>query len=137
MTDSDVRRRLTPREEQVWVAELLHPDVPTHNLGIAVTMAGRLDRGALRLALREVAAHHEMLRSSLTEQDGEAWFTVHPHAGDMLAETAAASACLNAANQAAAQPIFGALPDFVASLILPAIVAVIVEVVRRSQDRAT
>ncbi|HVR09570.1 MAG TPA: amino acid adenylation domain-containing protein, partial [Thermoanaerobaculia bacterium] len=58
-------------QRQLWFLDQLAGDSAVYNLRAQARLSGRLDRGALRRALAEIAARHEILRTVFSEQAGE------------------------------------------------------------------
>ncbi|MGW7227823.1 MupA/Atu3671 family FMN-dependent luciferase-like monooxygenase [Streptomyces cyaneofuscatus] len=54
---------LSPGQERIWFLERLLPGRTAYNEVKAIRLAGRLDTGALRNAVRRLVARHEMLRT--------------------------------------------------------------------------
>lgn len=61
---------LMPVQEGMWRHVTLMPDVPAFTMPAAFRVLGALDAGALREALREVVARHEVLRTTLRSTAG-------------------------------------------------------------------
>jgi alpha-ketoglutarate-dependent taurine dioxygenase len=57
-------------QERLWYIDQLEPGNPIYNLPAAFRIAGPLDAGALRAALREVVRRHESLRTNFVSRDG-------------------------------------------------------------------
>lgn len=57
-------------QERLWFLNLLSPESPVYNVGIAVRLSGELDRNALKQALTALVERHEILRSNFVASDG-------------------------------------------------------------------
>lgn len=55
----------------LWLLDQLEPGSSAYNVPVAVRLEGSLDVGALRLALGQISARHEALRTTVAVQDGE------------------------------------------------------------------
>ncbi|MFF3032967.1 amino acid adenylation domain-containing protein [Streptomyces rubiginosohelvolus] len=60
-------------QRRLWFLARSHGEDGSYNIPLALDLANRLDPDALRRALADVAARHEILRTVLPVQDGEAW----------------------------------------------------------------
>ncbi|MFJ5044429.1 amino acid adenylation domain-containing protein [Streptomyces sp. NPDC088719] len=60
-------------QRRLWFLARSQGEDGSYNIPLALDITGRLDPAALRSALRDVAARHEILRTVLPVQDGEAW----------------------------------------------------------------
>ncbi|HEY2576774.1 MAG TPA: amino acid adenylation domain-containing protein [Streptosporangiaceae bacterium] len=58
-------------QQRLWFQAQLHGPSPAHNVALAWRLRGRLDAGALRAALRDVATRHESLRTVFPVADGQ------------------------------------------------------------------
>ena len=58
---------LSPAQERLWFLERLVPGTPLYNVSRALTLEGRLQRGALAAALHGLVARHEALRTRFVE----------------------------------------------------------------------
>ncbi len=63
---------LTPSstQQRLWTLAQLGGDATRHNITASLTLRGPLDRTALRLAVDEIVARHEVLRTTFAERDG-------------------------------------------------------------------
>ncbi|MBD8507923.1 amino acid adenylation domain-containing protein, partial [Hoyosella sp. G463] len=61
---------LSLAQYRMWVLNQLEPGSGGYNLPLALRLAGRLDRDALRGAIRDVIARHETLRTVFPAVDG-------------------------------------------------------------------
>jgi len=76
-------------QQRLWFLDRLQPGNPAYHLAWAFTLAGDLDRAALKAALDGLAARHGSLRTRFAERDGEPVQVVEPPAGLPLAALAA------------------------------------------------
>ncbi|WP_405468330.1 amino acid adenylation domain-containing protein [Streptomyces anulatus] len=60
-------------QRRLWFLARSQGEDGSYNIPLALDITGRLDLAALRRALSDVAARHEILRTVLPVQDGEAW----------------------------------------------------------------
>ncbi|MFJ6513260.1 amino acid adenylation domain-containing protein [Streptomyces sp. NPDC091406] len=60
-------------QRRLWFLARSQGEDGSYNIPLALDLTGRLDPAALRRALTDVAARHEILRTVLPVQDGEAW----------------------------------------------------------------
>ncbi|MET0399654.1 MAG: amino acid adenylation domain-containing protein [Longimicrobiaceae bacterium] len=67
-------------QQRLWFIHKLDPASPAYNMPRALRLRGALDVGALRRSLTEVVRRHEVARTRLVEQDGEAVQVVLPPA---------------------------------------------------------
>jgi amino acid adenylation domain-containing protein len=72
------RAPLSFAQQRLWFLEQLDPGKPTYNLQYAVRLHGPLDTGALAQALAAVIHRHDALRTSITDEHGEAIQQVRP-----------------------------------------------------------
>ncbi|WP_026360199.1 non-ribosomal peptide synthetase [Amycolatopsis nigrescens] len=78
------RLPLSPAQHRLWLADRLDGGA-TYNVPVAVELSGPFDRAALRAALGDVMARHEILRTVYPERDGVPWQRVLPPGEDLLA----------------------------------------------------
>jgi len=69
---------LTPAQRRLWFLEQLDPHQPTYHIPWVQRLHGRVDETALELALNDVVARHEALRSVVYLETGEPRQRVHP-----------------------------------------------------------
>ncbi|MFE9458281.1 amino acid adenylation domain-containing protein [Streptomyces californicus] len=60
-------------QRRLWFLARSHGEDGSYNIPLALDLTARLDPIALRRALADVSARHEILRTVLPVQDGEAW----------------------------------------------------------------
>ncbi|WP_052707744.1 amino acid adenylation domain-containing protein, partial [Streptomyces rubellomurinus] len=73
------RMPLSPAQRGLWFLHRLQGPNPTYNIPLALTLTGPLDRTALTLALGDLTARHEILRTVYGEQpDGTPYQRVLP-----------------------------------------------------------
>src|SRR5690606_38284357 len=72
-------------QERLWFLQQLEPDSPSYNLPIALRLEGRLHTEALELALAQVIARHEVLRTTYPAREGRPVPQIHPHPTALLA----------------------------------------------------
>jgi amino acid adenylation domain-containing protein len=69
---------LSGAQEPLWFLDQLAPGRSSYNCPVAYRLRGPLDLGALRGALADLAARHEILRTSLHEHHGTGVQRIHP-----------------------------------------------------------
>ncbi|TDV49743.1 non-ribosomal peptide synthetase [Actinophytocola oryzae] len=74
-------------QRRLWFLDQLRPGAVDYNLPMLVRLRGRLDAGALRAALTEIVARHEVLRTRYAVVDGEPAQVVEDSAWLELTET--------------------------------------------------
>ncbi|HEX8007172.1 MAG TPA: condensation domain-containing protein, partial [Trebonia sp.] len=68
---------LSSAQAQLWFLDRLAPGRSTYNVPAGYRLRGPLDVAALRAALADVAARHEVLRTGLYEHDGAGMQRIH------------------------------------------------------------
>ncbi|MCA2208204.1 non-ribosomal peptide synthetase [Nocardia rosealba] len=61
---------LSPAQQRMWFLNRFDPTTGAYNIPIAVRLSGVLDHAALRAAVRDLIARHEVLRTVYPEVDG-------------------------------------------------------------------
>ncbi|MFG2132156.1 amino acid adenylation domain-containing protein [Streptomyces sp. NPDC048751] len=62
---------LSLTQQRLWLVNRLQGPSGAYNMGLALRLTGRLDRGALAEAFHDVLARHESLRTTFPETDGK------------------------------------------------------------------
>ncbi|HEX6903706.1 MAG TPA: non-ribosomal peptide synthase/polyketide synthase [Thermoanaerobaculia bacterium] len=65
-------------QQRVWVLDQLEVAGTAYHLRVSVRLRGRLDAGALEMALGEVVCRHESLRTVFASAQGRPWQVVQP-----------------------------------------------------------
>ncbi|MFO7587950.1 MAG: amino acid adenylation domain-containing protein, partial [Gemmatimonadota bacterium] len=65
-------------QQRLWFLDQLDPGSPVYNIPSAVRLEGDLDPGALRGALRELVARHEVLRTRFASEVGRPFQVIEP-----------------------------------------------------------
>ncbi|MBD0670149.1 amino acid adenylation domain-containing protein, partial [Streptomyces sp. CBMA156] len=103
------RMPLSPAQRGLWFLHRLEGPSPTYNIPFALTLTGPLDRSALALALGDVVARHEVLRTVYGEEpDGTPYQRILPPAAvephDGTAESSELSEAVRYAFDLTAEP---------------------------------
>src|SRR5215217_896440 len=64
-------------QQRLWFIQQLEPASTAYHIPLAFTLRGPLDTGALERAINELVRRHDVLRTTLTSQDGELLQHVH------------------------------------------------------------
>lgn len=75
--DPSLPNLLSPAERRLWFMDQLNQGVPVFNLAEAVRLAGELDLDAFTRSLNEIAARHEVLRSTIKVLEDIPYWEVH------------------------------------------------------------
>ena len=87
MSGTTLRLPLSFGQRRLWFLDQLRPGAVDYHLPMLVRLRGRLDTGALRGALTEIIARHEVLRTRYAVVDGEPAQVVEEPTGLELVET--------------------------------------------------
>ncbi|MEU7912307.1 amino acid adenylation domain-containing protein [Microbispora bryophytorum] len=80
-----MRAPLSPGQERLWLLQRLDPRDASYTMYTVRRMRGPLDIGIFELALADVVARHEGLRTRFDEEDGVPWaVAVPPRAAESL-----------------------------------------------------
>ncbi|MFJ2703709.1 amino acid adenylation domain-containing protein [Streptomyces sp. NPDC087428] len=74
------RPALSPAQQRLWFLHQLEPEGASYHIAFAVHLDGVLDRTALHLAVTDLVARHESLRTLIGMHDGEPFQAVLPPA---------------------------------------------------------
>jgi amino acid adenylation domain-containing protein/non-ribosomal peptide synthase protein (TIGR01720 family) len=90
-------------QQRLWFAHQLDPRSAAYNIPLAARLSGPLDPGALRRAIEDVTARHEVLRTTVSATDGVPAQRIRPPAPVPLpvADVTAAADPLTAAHDLA------------------------------------
>ncbi|MCR3750863.1 non-ribosomal peptide synthetase [Lentzea californiensis] len=78
------RMPLSHAQRRLWLLEDVHGPSAAYNVPIALRLTGSLDRDALRVALVDLVARHEPLRTVFPAADGEPYQVVLPAEVDLI-----------------------------------------------------
>ncbi|GAB3897909.1 hypothetical protein GCM10027612_55050 [Microbispora bryophytorum subsp. camponoti] len=80
-----MRAPLSPGQERLWLLQRLNPRDASYTMYTVRRLRGPLDTGIFELALADVVARHEGLRTRFDEEDGVPWaVAVPPGAAESL-----------------------------------------------------
>ncbi|RKH59280.1 non-ribosomal peptide synthetase, partial [Corallococcus interemptor] len=68
-------------QQRLWLLDQLQPEDASYNLPAALQLSGQLDAEALRRAFEALVAHHESLRTTFHEHQGQPTQRIHAPAG--------------------------------------------------------
>ncbi|MFJ9545779.1 non-ribosomal peptide synthetase [Streptomyces erythrochromogenes] len=78
------RLPLSSAQQRLWLIDRMEGPSALYNMPLALRLTGPLDPAALELALGDLVARHEILRTLIAEHDGEPHQIVLPPAGAAL-----------------------------------------------------
>ncbi|MBI3417727.1 MAG: amino acid adenylation domain-containing protein, partial [Verrucomicrobia bacterium] len=99
---SGAERPLSHAQQQLWLLHQLMPASAAYNMFDAVRLCGALDLPALKWSLNEIVRRNEVLRLTITEDEGNPISVIHP-AGEVQLEILDLSALPGAARAAEAR----------------------------------
>ena len=67
-------------QQRLWFLDRLAPGNPFYTVSLAVPLHGPVDAAALQRSLDDIVARHEALRTTFTEENGQALQVIAPHA---------------------------------------------------------
>ncbi|RNB58932.1 amino acid adenylation domain-containing protein [Brevibacillus gelatini] len=65
-------------QQRLWFLDQLMPDNPMYNIPFALRIQGELDVAAWEKSLQTIISRHESLRTTFTDEDGQAVQVIHP-----------------------------------------------------------
>lgn len=74
------RQRLSPAQEQLWLAQRLDPEASAYNVAHALRLVGPLDVDVLWRSLDALVERHAVLATTIVEDDGTPWQVRRPAA---------------------------------------------------------
>ncbi|MGW7065239.1 condensation domain-containing protein, partial [Streptomyces sp. NPDC054904] len=80
------RPPLSFAQHRLWVVDTVRGPAATYNVPVAVRLRGPVDFPALRAAVGDLVARHEVLRTLIAEHDGEPYQHVLPAGADVPVE---------------------------------------------------
>ncbi|MFD9452233.1 amino acid adenylation domain-containing protein [Streptomyces sp. NPDC059985] len=80
------RPPLSFAQHRLWVVDSVRGPAATYNVPVAVRLRGPVDFPALRAAVGDLVARHEVLRTLIAEHDGEPYQHVLPAGADVPVE---------------------------------------------------
>ena len=70
---------LSPSQERLWFLDQLMPQSTAYHLPLLLRLTGKLEKQALELAIQEIVARHEALRTSFLFREGQVVQVITPH----------------------------------------------------------
>ncbi len=64
-------------QQRLWYLEQFNPQSPVYNIPLSLHLRGELQVVALRESLRAIIRRHEILRTTIEEQEGQSWQVIH------------------------------------------------------------
>jgi len=72
------RPPLSFAQRRLWFLDRMVPGSSAYNVAMTFTLRGRLDTAVLQRAVDEIVRRHETLRTTIAEEEGEAWQRIAP-----------------------------------------------------------
>ena len=77
---------LTSPQREIWFEQMLHEDVPLHNIGGYVDIPGPINHGLFEQAVNLLAEKHDALRTILARETDEDGIPLQGYAGQIRVE---------------------------------------------------